>query len=214
MVLPQRHPLILAKEAATLDRLSRGRLELGIGIGWMREEGEALGIPFSERGARTDENIQVMRTLWTHPRPDINGLFTQVEQAASYPKPAQPGGPPIHIGGSSPHAAKRAGRIGDGFYPVVATPAELRELRSLMRATALIHDRDPDEIETTVGYFGLLGDLSNAYDEVRRLEEAGADRIVLYRFQDLDLDTLKLSFENFSHTVIARYEAHAETAAP
>lgn len=206
LVLPQRNAFLLAKEAATLDRLSRGRLELGVGIGWMREESEALGIPFEHRAARTDEHIDVMRRVWREPRPDINGRFTRAEQVAIYPKPAQPDGPPIHIGGNSPHAARRAGRIGDGFYPVVASGDDLRPLVTTMRDAAEAAGRDPDQIEVTAGCFALIGDIGpDAYDTVRQLEAAGADRLVLYRMLDLDIDSLRRSLDMFATRVISRY---------
>src|SRR5256885_1845815 len=92
LILPQRNPLVLAKEVATLDRLSGGRVDLGIGVGWLREEFDALGVPFERRGARTDEYVDVMRRLWTEPSSEVAGEFTNFGELNSYPKPARPVG--------------------------------------------------------------------------------------------------------------------------
>ncbi|HEX6311877.1 MAG TPA: LLM class F420-dependent oxidoreductase, partial [Acidimicrobiia bacterium] len=115
LILPQRNPLVLAKELATLDVLSNGRVELGIGVGWLREEFEALGVPFEERGARTDEYVAALRCLWSPGPSTFEGRFASFSDCNSYPKPVQENGIPIVVGGHSPAAARRAGRLGDGF---------------------------------------------------------------------------------------------------
>mgnify|MGYP001821141817 CR=1 FL=1 len=107
LILPQRNPLVLAKEVATLDALSGGRVELGVGVGWLEEEFDALGIPFSERGTRTDESIEVLRALWDGDHADYRGTHFSFSGVSSNPKPAN-GRVPIHIGGHSPVAARRA----------------------------------------------------------------------------------------------------------
>ena len=107
LILPQRNPVVLAKELATLDVLSRGRVTLGVGVGWLREEFDALGIPFEERGPRTDESIEALRVLWREDESTYAGTYTNFEQAKSYPKPVQD--PiPIHVGGHTKAAARRA----------------------------------------------------------------------------------------------------------
>src|SRR6186713_2009154 len=116
LILPQRNPLVLAKEVATLDHLSGGRVELGIGVGWLREEFEALGVPWEARGKRTDEYIEVLRALWSADHASYSGRFAEFSNVSSNPKPAQ-GLVPIVIGGHSRAAAERAGRLGDGFFP-------------------------------------------------------------------------------------------------
>src|SRR5581483_1658981 len=118
LILPQRSPVLCAKESATVDALSGGRLELGIGVGWLREEAEAVGTSFDDRGARTDEAIEVMRALWSEREATFHGKWTTFDRAKSYPKPARSGGPPIHVGGHSRAAARRAGRLGDGWFPI------------------------------------------------------------------------------------------------
>lgn len=149
MILPQRNPLILAKELATLDRLSGGRVELGVGVGWVREEAQALGTRFEERGRRADEYIRILRTLWEEPVASFSGDFFQFERVVSRPKPVQVGGVPIVIGGHSPAAARRAGRLGNGFYPLGVSPEKLSELRAIMAKAAHEEGRDPAAIEIT-----------------------------------------------------------------
>src|SRR4051794_4172381 len=117
LILPQRNPVILAKELATLDRLTGGRVELGVGVGWLEEEFNALGIPFAGRGKRTDEYIDVLRRLWREPETAYDGTFPPFAAVKSSPNPATAPAPPIHIGGHTAAAARRAGRIGDGFFP-------------------------------------------------------------------------------------------------
>jgi probable F420-dependent oxidoreductase len=117
LVLPQRHPILLAKQLATIDRLSGGRIELGIGAGWLRDEFELLGWSFEDRGARTDEWIDVLRTLWRDPVATHHGNHLSFEDVRLTTHPVQPGGVPIIVGGHSAPALRRAGRLGDGFLP-------------------------------------------------------------------------------------------------
>jgi probable F420-dependent oxidoreductase len=194
LILPQRNPLILAKELATLDRLSAGRLELGVGVGWLREEFDALGIPWEARGARTDEYIDVLRTLWREPEASYDGSFTNFAPLKSWPKPAREGGPKVHIGGHTPAAARRAGRTGDGFFPG-ATGEDLGPLLDEMRRAAKDAGRDADAIEITSG-----GGLD--LDAVRRVEDLGASRFVIPPL-GFDLETLKNTLGAFSENVIA-----------
>src|SRR5688572_12792461 len=115
LILPQRNPIVLAKEVATLDVLSGGRVLLGVGVGWLREEFDAIGVNFDDRGPITDEYVAAIRTLWQDEEATFTGRWTSFERAKMYPKPAQAGGAiPIHVGGHSKAAARRAGRLGDG----------------------------------------------------------------------------------------------------
>lgn len=116
VLIAQRNPLVLAKEMASLDVLSQGRLELGIGAGYLHQEFAALGIPFKERGARSNEYIEVMRTLWNDERPSFEGRFYQFDNIDAQPRPVQAGGPPIVVGGTSEGALRRAARYGHGWY--------------------------------------------------------------------------------------------------
>ena len=107
---------MLAKETATLDQLSGGRLLLGVGVGWLREEFDAIGVPFGERGARTDDAVAALRALWTQDAATYHSEFTNFTDCVLRPHPVQPS-IPIHVGGHSDAAARRAGRLGDGFFP-------------------------------------------------------------------------------------------------
>src|SRR5580658_382607 len=143
LILPQRHPLYVAKEAATLDVLSRGRVILGIGSGWLEEEFNSLGLDFNTRGARTDEAIKSLRALWSEGAASFHGKHFNFGPVKCYPKPVQKGGVPIHVGGHSPAAAKRAGRYGDGFFPALAEIPKLKELFALMNSEAEKPDATP-----------------------------------------------------------------------
>lgn len=196
LILPQRNPLILAKELATLDRLSGGRVELGIGIGWVREEAEAVGTSFDDRGRRADEYVEVMRALWREPVASFKGEFVNFERVVSLPKPVQRGGVPIIVGGHSKAAARRAGRFGDGFFPLGVSAERLAALRDVMSESAHRHGRDPAGITLT-----LIGgaDLKSA-EFCARL---GADRMVVAA-DHRDLDELRRSMEEFSNDVMRR----------
>lgn len=197
LILPQRNPLVLAKEVASLDRLSGGRLELGIGVGWVREEAEALGASFDDRGARTDEYVAAMRALWREPVATFHGERVRFEGVVSEPRPLQPGGVPIVIGGHSPAAARRAGRYGDGFYPLGVTPDKLARLRTIVAETAVENGRDPRAIELT-----LLGTADAASAE--SLAGLGASRMVIAA-REGDLGALRTTLERFRRDVIERF---------
>jgi probable F420-dependent oxidoreductase len=182
MILPQRHPAYVAKEWATLDRLSGGRAMLGVGLGWMREEMEAVGVPFGERAARTDESITAIRSLWGCEPSTFEGQFFRWSQMVSMPKPVQPGGVPIIVGGHAPAAGRRAARLGDGlFWPgslsrsihAVGDDAMLREVLVAMRDECRLNGRNVDEIEVTVGANGATADV------LHRLEDMGVKRVVV-----------------------------------
>ena len=162
VLLPERHPITYAKEVATLDNLSGGRVHLGIGIGWLKEEFEALGVPWARRGPRTEEYVAVMRTLWAQDNASFDGEFVSFTGMTSNPKPTN-GSVPITIGGHSRAAAERAGRIGDGFFPA---KGDMAELVDIVKTTAAEHDRDPDTIEITGVHPGIFGeDLAGAVEE-------------------------------------------------
>jgi len=199
LLLPAHHPVMLAKRAATIDALSGGRLRLGIGVGWMREELDVLDVDFATRGARVDEMIPAMRALWTQDEPTFDGRFFSFEGARCLPRPVQVGGVPIHVGGHSRAAARRAGRLGDGFQPLGVEGHELAELLGIMRATATECGREPDTIEVTL--LGAVG-LTTA-DDVAKAEELGATRLLLGTW-DGDLDHLRTELSRTAEALIHR----------
>jgi len=171
IILPQRHPLYLAKQLATLDVLSKGRMMVGIGSGWMKEEFEAVDVGFNVRGARTDESIQAMRAIWNEPVASFHGKHFHFHDVKSFPKPVQKGGIPIHVGGHSPAAARRAGRFGDGFFPTVTQPDKLKEMFAQVRDEAKKAGRDPNHIEYTAM-------AAPKPDSVKALADVGVSRVV------------------------------------
>lgn len=195
LILPQRNPVLLAKECATLDVLSGGRLVLGIGVGWLEEEFRALGVPFEDRGARTDEYVAAMRELWAADEPTYAGRFAAFEKAKSYPKPHS-GTIPIVIGGHTQAAARRAGRIGDGFFPWLSGPEHLAELLAVMRRAATDAGRDPDSIEISVGAIDP--------DTMKAAADLGAHRIVTAAFARTE-DELKAWFDEFDRSIMSKF---------
>jgi probable F420-dependent oxidoreductase len=162
MVLPHRSPVLTAKILATLDVLSKGRLDVGCGVGWMREEFEAIGAPpYEERGAVSDEYIQAFKELWTSDNPTFNGKFCRFSDIAFFPKPVQKPHPPIWIGGESTPALRRAARLGDVWFPIgynpkypVATLKQLSEYIARVRRYAGEAGRNPADI--AIAYSGLM----------------------------------------------------------
>jgi probable F420-dependent oxidoreductase len=207
LILPQRNPVILAKEIATVDLLSNGRVEIGVGVGWMREESEAVGAPFAARGRRTDEFIEALRALWTADRSSYAGEHVTFTNVCSYPKPVQPT-VPILVGGSSAIAARRAGRLGDGFFPVAATTEHLSQLIAAMHAAAAEADRDPSTIEITNAAFALTSDdpiTPTLLDDLRRMEELGVQRIIVPRLLDTPLPKALDSLDRLAGELISAY---------
>jgi len=197
LILPQRNPVVLAKTLASLDRLSGGRLLLGTGVGWVREEAEAVGTRFSDRGRRADEAIEAMRALWREPLSSYHGEFVRFDDVVSRPKPVRAGGPPIIVGGHSRAAARRAGRLGDGYYPLGVVGDELASRCDLMAETARAHGRDPAAIELT-----CLGTLDAA--SAGACAERGVDRM-LVSSPTGDLKALRPALEKFRDEVIRRF---------
>ena len=196
LILPQRSPVLCAKESATVDALSGGRLELGIGVGWLREEAEAVGTSFDDRGARTDEAIEVMRALWSEREATFHGKWTTFDRAKSYPKPARSGGPPIHVGGHSRAAARRAGRLGDGWFPIGLDQAAFTSRRADMFTAARDARRDPSAIEITYGYDPRL-------DTIKRYADLGVSRWILAAWAQ-DLEGAKRVLGDLSENVISK----------
>ncbi len=157
-LLALRHPTVVAKMTSTLDVLSGGRLIFGVGVGGeIPKEFEACGIPLTERGARVDEGIEVLRALWTQTPASFSGRFVKFEGVSIEPKPVQPGGPPIWIGGRSDAALQRAGRLGDGWVSYVITAERYRQSVEKIRTAAAAAGRSLDGFDTAHLTFITIG---------------------------------------------------------
>jgi len=178
LIVPQRNPLILAKELATLDQLSGGRLELGLGVGWMKEEFDALGVDWARRGARNDEYVAAMRALWSGPHAEFHGDFVDFEPATCSPRPVN-GNIPVLVGGDSEAALKRAVRLADGYFPGEGDAARLDELLGRLRRTAEAANRDPASIEINAMFGAQFANPAAGVEEMAAL---GVDRIMVPAF--------------------------------
>lgn len=183
ILLPQRNPVILAKELAAVDVLSKGRLIFGVGVGYVKGEFDAIGVPFEERGPRTSEHIEAMRALWTQDEPTFSGEFTSFDGIQSRPLPVQKPHPPIVVGGGSPPAYRRAVSQANGWYgffqSVEATAAALAGLEEAARQVDRPASLGPLEITITP-----VPPVDR--DMVKRYEDLGVARLVLLRdFADM-----------------------------
>jgi len=151
LVVPMRNPVYLAKQVATLDRLSGGRVLLGVGVGWQREEFEALGVQtFDQRGEVTDEWLTLMRRLWSEDVVEQRGRFYQHGPIMVRPAPARAGGPPILVGGNGPRALRRAATLGDGWHAIRLSVAAVAEGAARLRSLATERGRDPASLEVSL----------------------------------------------------------------
>ena len=175
LILPQRQTVLVAKQAAEVDLLSGGRLRLGIGLGWNAVEYEALGEDFSNRGKRSEEQLDLMRTLWTEQTVTYHGTYHQVTGAGLAPLPIQR--PiPVWFGASSPRACRRAGRLGDGWFPLVGPGPKLEQALQEVAQAAREAGRDPTQIamEGQVSWNGNADDLAAG---LRGWADAGASHV-------------------------------------
>lgn len=176
-LIPQRNPVYTAKQVADLDLLTAGRVALGVGIGWLREEFEALNVPFADRGRRTDEYLQVMKSLWCEPTSSFDGDLYRLPPTRMYPKPVQTPHPPILVGGESRAAKRRAARHGQGWLSFNRLPgdcpAALEELDGEL-ARAGRSRRDGDFSVTVCPYFQ-----PTTPESIEGYAEVGVDRVIV-----------------------------------
>ena len=214
MVVPYRAAVHTAKVLATIDVLSGGRLTLGCGVGWMREEFEALGTPpFEKRGAVTDEYLRAFKELWTEDTPAFDGEYVHFADLAFEPKPVQKPHPPIWIGGESPPALRRAATLGDGWYPIgasarypIETAVQMRGYLTHLWRYAEDAGRKPSDIDIAFHaaayddreaqtlpdgsrrpFTGTPGQIA---DDIRGFEDVGVRHIFFYLHRDTLKDTL------------------------
>jgi probable F420-dependent oxidoreductase len=197
LVLPNHHPVVLAKRIATVDVLSGGRVRMCVGVGWMDEELRATGADPRTRGRRTDESIQAMRALWAESGPsgaEFSGEFFSFHHAHSYPKPFRPTGVPIDIGGHSEAAARRAGRLGDGFHPLGLSAEDLEVRMRQLLESAEKAGRDASTIELTLS--GYLPTTSE--QDVEDARTAGGHRMVVSASMTDDLAQIQDEMSEFA----------------
>ena len=172
-LIPERNPLLLAKEISALDRYSDGRFVLGIGTGWLREETEIMGGDFDHRWTQTRESLEVMKELWTKEEAEYHGRYFDFPPVKSYPKPVQKPHPPILIGGLARNVLRRVVAHADGWLPNRVTPAEVEDSRAQLDAMAAEAGRDPASLNISV--YGQEPDRVL----VQSLLNAGANRVVV-----------------------------------
>ncbi len=178
LILPQRNPLTLAKELATLDVLSGGRVELGIGVGWMREEFDALGIPWERRGRRNDEYVEAMRVLWSGTEVEFHGEFVDFDKVTCSPRP--PGANiPIVVGGDTEIATSRAARLADGYFPGSTDVEKLTQLIASLQEKTQAQGREASAIEVSAIYGEQMADPAKG---LAQMAAAGVDRMMVPAF--------------------------------
>ena len=223
IVVPNRNPLLAAKALATLDVLSQGRLVVGVGVGWMREEFEVLGSPpFEERGAVTDEYIRAFKELWTSDNPSFEGKYVRFDNINFLPKPIQKPYPPIWVGGESRPALRRTAELADGWYPLgsnpiypMGTPQQLAAGIERLASYARRFGRDPAEIEVIYwpsqlelkkdgdgsggGRLPFVGTAEQVASDIRQYQELGVGSLH-WNFigQSEDLDEVLGQIEEFA----------------
>ena len=173
VLVPERHPLLLAKEVSTLDLFSSGRFLFGIGAGWLKEETEMLGGDFAHRWTQTRESVLAMKELWTKPEASWQGRYYKFPAVKSNPKPAQKPHPPVLLGGGAKNVLQRVVAWGDGWLPNRITPDELRQARATLDRLAKDAGRDPSKL--TISVHGQAPDR----DLLKRLVDAGATRVLV-----------------------------------
>jgi probable F420-dependent oxidoreductase len=200
LILPYRNPVLAAKMISTLDVLSEGRVTLGIGVGWMEEEFKALGLDtFAQRGAVTDEYIQLFKELWTKDNPEFHGEHYQLSESGFMPKPVQKPHPPIWIGGHTNPAIRRAAKYGDGWMPIglrppaILEPEELAEKIAHLRRLTVQAGRPEDAVSLCFSTGVTFEDSPGA---TRRMMSGRAEQIAadLRQYQDLGIRNFIIGF--------------------
>jgi probable F420-dependent oxidoreductase len=216
LVFPMRNPVLIAKEVASLDVLSEGRVILGVGAGWNESEFDALSAEFGNRGRRLNEALGVLKTLWSDDDPRFDGEFTRFNDVLFGPRPIQPGGPPVWIGGPSQPALRRAATLADGWHPVAAT---LEDYASGMEAIRSMANGRPItgslRIRVVQGR-EVPNDVSRT-GSVRAVLSGSTDRVVtqLLAYQDAGLDHLVADFsENTLESILEGMQRFAEDVRP
>ena len=179
-LIPERNPLELAKEVATLDHFSGGRFIFGIGAGWLREETEIMGGDFDRRWGQTKDAVLAMKELWTQDEAEYHGKYYDFPAVRSFPKPARKPHPPVYMGGSSKYVFKRVVEWGDGWMPVLSPVEDIQAGRQRLNEMAEQAGRDPKEISVLA--FGWPGKFRTK-EEINELQSAGVDHVTIWLTQ-------------------------------
>lgn len=196
-LVPQRNPVYTAKEVAGVDWLSGGRFDFGVGIGWLAEEFQALGVPFERRGARCRSYLQVMKRCWCDAVSQYEDEFYSLPPCRQYPKPIQQPHPPIIFGGESDPALKRVADLGQGWFPFSIVPDVLAARRRDLEKLLAARGRSLSEISITVCPYLRPIDL----DEIKRYRDAGADQVVVMAFATTR-DDLLAALDGLAHSIV------------
>ena len=216
LVLPYLNPLVLAKTLATLDVMSKGRLTVGVGVGALKSESDALGSTFETRGRYADESIKIMKALWTAEDPEFDGEFYSFSDVKFSPKPAQKPHPPILVGGTSRAAMRRAATLGDGWHPIRQPMSDLARNIQTIRRLAEEAGRDPSEITVSVRTeldvtdsqsdgeeSPMIGTADQLRATIEQYEELGVSELVLSVSTD-DVDRIQRTQDRFAESIIRR----------
>ena len=214
LVLPYLNPLLLAKTLATVDVMSKGRLNVGVGVGALKPESDALGSTFETRGRYADESIKIMRELWESEDPEFDGEFFSFSGVKFSPKPIQKPGPPILIGGASRAALRRVATLGDGWHPIRQSIADLKQNIATIHRLAEEAGRDPSEITVTVRTeldvldsrsdgteSPMIGTADQLLATIEQYEEIGVSELVLSVSTD-DVERIQRTQDRFAAQVI------------
>ncbi len=197
-LVAQRNPVYTAKQVADVDVLSGGRVDFGIGVGWLREEFDAVAMPFEHRGPRAREHIEVMKALWTENVASYDGRFYTLPPSSLYPKPVQQPHPPIHVGGETDAAFERVAVLGQGWYGFNRTPEEVAPALASLDRHLEQHGRSRDDIEISVcPYFKPI-----TGDDLARYRDAGVDRVIALAFA-FDRDGLLTALDTLASERVA-----------
>jgi len=198
-LVPERNPLLLAKEIATLDLYSEGRFIFGIGAGWLKEETEVMGGDFSHRWSQTKDSILAMKELWTKDEAEYHGTHYDFPPVRSFPKPVQKPHPPVFLGGKALNAFKRVVEWGDGWMPNRASVEEIRQGRETLDRLAKEAGRDPSTIQVMA--FGMSGQFKDR-ESIMDLEQAGADKVTIW-LDDTEGSEALREMEDIARKVLA-----------
>jgi probable F420-dependent oxidoreductase len=177
-LVPEHNPIVMAKQIATLDYFSGGRVIWGIGAGWLREESEVMGVDFPRRWTQSAEYVAAMRALWTDAEASYDGKYVKFPPVRCYPKPAQPGGPPVLLGSRDKNALKRVAKWGDGWFPNRVTMEDMQRDIAALKQECLAVGRDFTKLDITV-MGGIQGDRVATRRELERYAEMGVGRLVV-----------------------------------